>query len=286
VTGLPANTTTSIATARQLLRQWLLRQDDAVLAIDSLGRVAIRAAAQTAERLVRGAAAAEASNGILQELEALAAAYTPVPTRRSPFGWGSKRAAEPTPSDLNALVQRLERERDNVMRGLIAIETDKAKVQDAETELEEALALIRACHTAIESAARELSIEQPAQAQFLTEILAPRLFERERDVLTQLAVTRQGGLAIQLVADGQEALGQAIERARETTVAALRTAMAARKAMTGNRDLLEQAQALERTAEAVGATSASSRDVESALADAVAQIRRAIDAAQVSPRTP
>ena len=39
-------------------------------------------------------------------------------------------------------------------------------------------------------------------------------------------------------------------------------------------------------ASAARATPASGRDVQSALDDALAQVRRAIDAAQVAPRTP
>lgn len=286
-TGLPSQANDMKANARQLLRQWLAREGDAVATVDGLGREAIRAAAQASARLDRGTAASESSQNVLRELEALAQAHAPARPRRLPFGWGS-RAVEPATPDLSALVASLERERDNVARALIAIETDKAKLLEAETGLDDALALIRACQAAIEAAARELSIERPDRAQFLSGTLAPRLIERERDVLTQLAVTRQGGLALQLVAEGQEALGQAIERARETSVAALRTAMAARQAIAGNRDLLDQAQALERTADAARGAStsgpASGRDVEGALADALAQVRRAIDAAQAPPR--
>jgi hypothetical protein len=286
-TGLPSQANDMKATARQLLRQWLAREGDAVATVDGLGREAIRAAAQASARLDRGTAASESSQNVLRELEALAQAHAqthaPGRARRLPFGWGS-RAVEPAAPDLNALVASLERERDNVARALIAIETDKAKLLEAETGLDDALALIHACQAAIEAAARELAIERPDRAQFLSGTLAPRLVERERDVLTQLAVTRQGGLALQLVAEGQEALGQAIERARDTSVAALRTAMAARQAIAGNRDLLDQAQALERTADAARGASTSGRDVESALADALAQVRRAIDAAQAPPR--
>ncbi len=90
---------------------------------------------------------------------------------------------------------------------------------------------------------------------------------------------------MQLIADGQAALGAAIDRARDTSVAALRTAIAVRRVVAGNRDLLEQAQALERTASTARDASQSDRAVKTALADALDQARRAIDAVQVSPRT-
>ncbi|WP_162234239.1 toxic anion resistance protein [Novosphingobium sp. Leaf2] len=234
--------------------------------------------------MARGTAAVDSTDGVLRQLQALADTHTAPRPRRLRFGWGS-RPREAATGDLNVLVESLERESDTVARALIALETDKARLHDAQRGLDDALALIRACHAAVESAARELAIDQPERAHILMEKLAPRLVERERDVLTQLAITGQGVLALQLVADGQEALGQAIDRARNSSVAALRTAMAARRAISGNRDLLEQAQALERTVDAAQATPASGREVERALADALAQARRAIDAAQVSPRT-
>lgn len=280
---------TGAATARQLLRQWLAgSEDDAVAAVEALGREAIRVAGQGAERLERGAAMGASAQDVLRELQALADAFVPPPPppRRLPFPWRARPAAPaPTSADLNVLVAGLERERDNVEHAAIAIATDMARLQAAEDGLENALALVRGCGAAIESAARELAVDRPDRARFLTGKLAPRLLERERDLLTQLAVTRQGRLALQLVADGQDALGQAIERARETSVAALRTALAARQAIAGNRDLLRQAEALEQTAQAARGAPAAGRDADRALADALEQVRRAIDAAQVPARS-
>lgn len=283
--GAQPKTNDYTALARRLLRQWLLRGDEAISGIDGLGRAAIRTAAEAARRLERGTASAESSNDVLRKLQTLADAHAPVQPRRLRFGWGG-RPPGPTAPDLNSLVESLEGERDKVARALIAVETDTAKLQDAESCLKGDLELIRACHAAVAAAARELSFEQPERANFLSGTLVPRLVERERDVLTQLAVTQQGGLALKLVVKGQEALGKAIERARDTSVAALRTAIAARHAIEGNRGLLLQAEALDRTADATRATSASRREAERALADALMQVRRAIDAAQVVHRAP
>jgi Mg2+ and Co2+ transporter CorA len=101
----------------------------------------------------------------------------------------------------------------------------------------------------------------------------------------QIAITQQGIMALQLTADGQAALGDAIDRARNTSVAALRTAIAARRAVVSNRDLLEQAEALENTASAAQTAPQSDRAVAAALTDALEQARRAINATQALPRT-
>lgn len=271
------------STARQLVRQSLSREDEALRAIDGLGQTAIRAASQASERLDRGSDAGVSPDGVLRNLQALADACAAPRRRRFNFLWGTRPAAQP-PTDLNALVHSLEQEKDSVERTLIAIRTDEKRLSAAESALDEALALIQACNVAFEAAARELSIDQPDRAEFLRGTLLPHLVERERDVVMQLAITRQGAMALQLVADGQAALGDAIERARNTSVAALRTAIAARRAVASNRDLLEQARALENTANAAQTAPQADRAVKTALADALEQARRAIAAAQVPPR--
>lgn len=275
------------AEARLLLRQWLVRSENDVLAaIDALGRQSIREASQASGRLERNTSSTTSAQGVLLELQALAETFeTPPPRKRL---WFSARVEHkmPDPANLNTLVASLERERDAIARTLIGIEGDRAKLQLADDALDDALQLVRACGLASESAARELALSKPAQAMFLRETVPERLLAREQDLLTQIAVTRQGILALQLVADGQTVLAQAIERARDTSVAALRTAMAARQAVGGSQDLARQAQALESTVEAAGTASNSGRDVERALQDAAAQVRRAIDAAQATTRDP
>lgn len=267
-----------------MLRRWLEREDDAAATIDGLGREAIRAAAQAAARLERGAAAAESANGVLQALQELGEAHVPRPPKRLPFGWASRKATPPPP-DYGALIESLERERDKVAHTLIALKSDTDRLEAAQGGLADALELIRACHAAIEAAARELARERPDQAMFLTGTIGPQLLERERDVLTQQAVTNQGILTLQLIAEGHEAIGKAIDRARDTSVAALRTAIAARQAIAGNKDVLVQAEALERTADAARSAPATSDAVERAMAEALAQVQRAIEAAKVAPRS-
>lgn len=268
--------------ARTLLRQWLVHGEDTVLAaVDALGRQAIREAAQASGRMDRLPAHTAAAQDVLGQLQALAADFAAPPPAPKWKWFGSREAApRATTASLDTLVASLARERDAVARTLIAIETDKMRLAAGEQGLDDALELIRACASACESAARELAPSQPARAAFLRDAVAARLLERERDLLNQVAVTRQGILALQLVAEGQEALAKAIDRARDTSVAALRTAIAARHAVNGSQDLAAQAQALERTAAAARDAPTSRGDVQRALDDAMAQVRRAVDAAE------
>lgn len=263
---------------------WLQGSDDEALAsIDVLGRDALQMAAQAVGRL-DGSMTEKASAEIaLQQLQLLADSYAVPPRKRFPFSIGKRASASPKP-DVDTLVAGLERARDTIAQGLIRIRSERARLADAEEALDKALALIRACAAAIESAAREITGEMPHRARFLRDAASARVLSREQDVLTQLAVTRQGVLALQLVSEGHEKVGQAIDRARNITISALRVAGAARNAIEGNRDLMQQAEALRHTADAAAATPRNERDVERALADAVEQVRRTVDAVEHGAR--
>ncbi|MFC4256249.1 hypothetical protein GRI97_11035 [Altererythrobacter xixiisoli] len=269
------------AMARQLLRQWLNSPDEEVLrSIDLLGRAAIRAAANATVRLSRSSDSSAPAGGVLAELEAFAASFSgdPAPRRRSWFG--ARPAPEPSPPNLNTLVERLERERDAIAHRMIVLAADRDKLQESQADLDQALELIRRLGTVVAAGVRELAHDQPGRSAFLDQTVTPALLVREQDVLTQQTVTNQGVLALQLVEEGQRVLGQSLERACETTIAVLRTAIATRQAVAGHRDLLEQADALDRSAQAAREALGSHRDAERALADAVEQVRRAVDATQ------
>ena len=68
--------------------------------------------------------------------------------------------------------------------------------------------------------------------------------QRTTDLLTQMAVTVQGYLALDLVKKNNVELVKGVDRASTTTVAALRTAVTVAQAMTNQRLVLEQVSAL------------------------------------------
>lgn len=273
--------------ARLVLRRWLLSDEGDVLAsVDSLGAASIRMASEASARLDRGISSGQATENSLQKLQALAASLEAPKKRRtrSFFGWGAA-PNENEHRNVEALIEGLDRERDNVAQSLITIATDRNKLNAAVAALEEALLLIRACATTVEAAGRELMREQPARARFLCDTVHARLLAREQDVATQIAVTQQGILTLQLLLDGQDALAQALARARDTSVSALRTAIAARRVIANSQDVARQTDALERTARAAeDAPAATQRNLRRILDDAADQARRAIQAAQATQR--
>jgi hypothetical protein len=271
------------AEARSLLRQWSTLSPDSVLdAVGRLGAREIAMAAEASARLDRGVDASRSAQRSLATLEALAASLAPPEKRARTFF----ARADPQEDDLQpriqALVDSLDRERDAVALSLMALKRDLAKLGVAATMLEDALQLIRACVKAAEAAGRELAVERPDRAQLLCEGVRLRLVEREQDVLTQAAVTNQGMLTLQLLLDGQQALAHALESARSTSVSALRTAIAARRALAGSQDLARQANALGGAARDAAERTEALAGLQRAVDQALDEARRAID----TPRPP
>jgi hypothetical protein len=269
--------------ARQTVRGWLSDPTTAAEIIAALGRSAIEAAAETSRRLAALHPAPADARGVLDMLQRLAEHATAQPPR----GWRPFRKA-PVPVDLEAelatVVQRLEDARDGLIRTATRLAGELDRITSADARLEEAVYLVRAIEAGVDAAVRELNANDPMRAQALRGAIGGGLDERLGDLLTQLAVTRQARLSLQLIRDGNDALSGAIERARSTMVAALRTAgLAVRAASEGER-LQAQAAALDRSATgAAAARPARDAGVRRALDDAIAQVAAAQAAA--APRT-
>ncbi|WP_267387281.1 toxic anion resistance protein [Sphingomonas sp. GC_Shp_3] len=284
MTDLPASQSDARAEARLALRQWLAADDATVLArVDALGRQAIAAAADASARLDRGVTASHSAQASLSALQALIVRVDAPPPQPSFF---RRRVQAEPPIEIATLVETLDRERDAVALSLIALDTDHMRLSAAAAALDTALALVRACGGAVEAAARELAIDSPERARFLREAVAERLLAREQDLLTQAAVTQQGVLTLGLIGESQRTLADTLARARDTSVAALRTAIAARQAIAGSQRLAEQTAALDQTVAAARAAGGDARDVRRILDDALTQAQAAIAAANTAGRSP
>ncbi|MBS0473637.1 MAG: toxic anion resistance protein, partial [Proteobacteria bacterium] len=85
--------------------------------------------------------------------------------------------------------------------------------------------------------------------------------QRTQDLLTQMAVSVQGYLALDLVKKNNVELVKGVDRASTTTVGALRTAVTVAQAMTNQRLVLQQITALNTTtANLIDSTSTLLRD--------------------------
>jgi hypothetical protein len=222
--------------AKSIVRIWLAGPDRAPLdqRIDAIGAAAVRESAELTRRF--GAAAAPgAGEQVLADLRALVEKVHAPPRRlfgRPPALETRLEAAEP---ELGRLIEALGREADRSARAVIERRGLLDELRRCDEALEEAVHQCRALEAATASAARELGPSDPVRANRLREAAEVRLTERERDLLTQLIVVRQGRMSIGAVLDSEAALGRALERTRHTMVAALRTAAAARRAAAATR---------------------------------------------------
>ena len=103
--------------------------------------------------------------------------------------------------------------------------------------------------------------------------------QRRQDVATQIAVTVQAYLAMGLIEDNNTKLQQGVERARTTTVTALRTAVITAQALENQRLVLDQIDAVNRTTDSlIDRTS-------QMLADNTLKIQEQAASSGVSPET-
>src|SRR5687768_12682387 len=99
----------------------------------------------------------------------------------------------------------------------------------------------------LEEKAAELDATDPAKAKAIRESALFYVRQRHQDLLTQMAVSVQGYLALDLVKKNNVELVKGVDRASTTTVGALRTAVTVAQAMTNQRLVLEQITALNTT---------------------------------------
>jgi uncharacterized protein YaaN involved in tellurite resistance len=99
----------------------------------------------------------------------------------------------------------------------------------------------------LEDKANELDSSDPAKAKALRESALFYVRQRTQDLYTQMAVTVQGYLALDLVKKNNVELVKGVDRASTTTVGALRTAVTVAEAMTNQRLVLGQITQLNET---------------------------------------
>jgi uncharacterized protein YaaN involved in tellurite resistance len=99
----------------------------------------------------------------------------------------------------------------------------------------------------LEAKAAELDSSDPAKAKVIRENALFYARQRTQDLLTQMAVTVQGYLALDLVKKNNVELVKGVDRASTTTVGALKTAITVAQAMTNQKLVLEQITALNTT---------------------------------------
>ncbi|MGW7532308.1 toxic anion resistance protein [Amycolatopsis sp. NPDC054798] len=148
---------------------------------------------------------------------------------------------------VNALVRELRMRQDVLRRDNAAIKGERERLWATLGKLAEAAAFAEAVDAAIDRQAGVFDLTDPSHANALRADLLYPIRQRHQDVLTQLAVSAQGYLALDLVRRTNDELIRGVERAATTTVSALRVAMLVSAALANQRDVLDEINALQAT---------------------------------------
>jgi len=168
-----------------------------------------------------------------------------------PFGGNKLRgyfdSYQSAQSNISAILSRLKDGKDELLHDNAAIEQERAKLWEAMGKLEQMVHVSRTLDKRLEETAADLDPSDPAKAKAIRESALFQVRQRSQDLLTQLAVSVQGYLALDLVKKNNVELLKGVDRASTTTVAALRTAVTVSQALTNQKLVLDQITALNAT---------------------------------------
>jgi uncharacterized protein YaaN involved in tellurite resistance len=160
---------------------------------------------------------------------------------------GYFRQYQSSQTHISAILARLASGKDELLMDNAAIDTERANLWKTMHKLEQMIHISKTLDQRLEDKANELDSTDPAKAKAIRETALFYTRQRTTDLLTQMAVTVQGYLALDLVKKNNVELVKGVDRASTTTVAALRTAVTVAQAMTNQKLVLEQIGALNTT---------------------------------------
>lgn len=159
---------------------------------------------------------------------------------------------ESAQTQLDRIIKSLMAGQDELRKDNATLADEKVQLWETMQQLSEyavfAKALDQATVTKVESLRNAGRIDEAQKLE--SDVLFP-VRQRHQDILTQLAVSVQGYLAMDLVRKNNTELIKGVERARTTTVAALRTAVVVAQALANQRMVLDQIDAVNNTTNAM-----------------------------------
>ncbi|WP_338447340.1 toxic anion resistance protein [Pelagerythrobacter marensis] len=232
--------------------------------ITNMGRKEIMAASQHSNRFLdRPVRAMDKDEGVGANLAELRRTVEELdPSRRGkltgpkkllgiiPFGNKLNdyfRSYQSAQTHIQEILSKLANGKDELLMDNAAIDVERAKLWEAMGNLEQMIHISQTLDQRLEDKAAELDATDPAKAKAIRETALFYVRQRTQDLLTQMAVSVQGYLALDLVKKNNVELVKGVDRASTTTVSALRTAVTVSEAMTNQRLVLQQITALNDT---------------------------------------
>ena len=157
------------------------------------------------------------------------------------------RSYQSAQSHIQSILNNLASGKDELLMDNAAIDVERQKLWESMGNLEQMIHISKSLDAKLEEKANELDAVDPAKAKAVRETALFYVRQRTQDLLTQMAVSVQGYLALDLVKKNNVELVKGVDRASTTTVSALRTAVTVAEAMTNQRLVLQQITALNDT---------------------------------------
>jgi uncharacterized protein YaaN involved in tellurite resistance len=167
-------------------------------------------------------------------------------------------------TQLNDITRALAASQDELRKDNAAIEQERANLWTLMGSLSEYALLLGRLDAGVEQRLLVLDTSDPQRATAFRADVLFAVRQRRQDILTQLAVAAQGYLAMDMVKKNNVELIKGVERARTTTLSALRTAVIVAEALTNQKLVLTQIQALNQTTSDVIAANAAMLRTQSA----------------------
>lgn len=150
-------------------------------------------------------------------------------------------------SQIEAIVAGLYRGQDELLRDNSALEQEKSHLWEMKRRLEQYTFMAARLDDVLTDRIAKTDAVDVEKARALREDALFYVRQKRQDLLTQLSVTVQGYLALDLIRKNNVELVKGVERATTTTVSALRTAVIAALALGNQRLVLDQINALNTT---------------------------------------
>jgi uncharacterized protein YaaN involved in tellurite resistance len=148
---------------------------------------------------------------------------------------------------IDAILTSLYHGQDELRYDIAAIEQEKANLWEIMGRLQEVIHAVRQLDRGLEIRLAEIEGQDPEKARVVREEVLFYVRQKEQDLLTQLAVSVQGYMALDVIRRNNLELIKGVERATTTTISALRTAIIVAQALTNQKLVLDQITALNTT---------------------------------------
>ncbi|MCW3157469.1 toxic anion resistance protein [Micropruina sonneratiae] len=235
-------------------------------AVRSMGDADIRKAAETSNRLLNTPVRALKEGGLS---EGSKVGQTLVQLRRTvedldpgkargpkkflgmiPFGdqvTDYFRRYQSSQQQLNGILHALRSGQDELTKDNVALNMEKQNLWTVMGRLNQYVYIAERLDARLSAQVAELQISDPEKAKALSQDVLFYVRQKHQDLLTQLAVSIQSYLAIDIIIKNNIELIKGVDRASTTTISALRTAVIVAQALGNQKLVLDQITALNST---------------------------------------